>query len=149
MRHLTAKQNFYAKIFSTNLKITAAFRKLACFNNEKRVLMELLQSQVPDEKQGVFSLGKKFCMHKTNQLCIRASTVTMKPYFVKQSNFYLTAAFWRSFKVYNVMGVCIALGSLLASHPAAPGLIPGTPKNVSLDTAEIYRQHCLEQWTEA
>ena len=66
MRHLTAKQNFYAKIVSTDLKIIAAFRKLACFNNENKVLMELLQPQVADEKQGVLSLGKKFCMHKTN-----------------------------------------------------------------------------------
>ena len=32
--------------------------------------------------------------------------------------------------------------SILASHPAAPGSIP---KNFSLDVAEIYRLHCLEQ----
>ena len=29
-------------------------------------------------------------------------------------------------------------GSICASHPAAPGLILGVPKNLSLDVAEIY-----------
>ena len=37
----------------------------------------------------------------------------------------------------------------LALHLAAPGLILGIPKNFSLDVAEIYWWHCLEQWTEA
>ena len=37
--------------------------------------------------------------------------------------------------------------SILASHQAAPGLIPGIPKNFSLDVAEIYWRH-LEQWIE-
>ena len=32
-------------------------------------------------------------------------------------------------------------------HPT--GLILGIPKNLSLDVAEIYWRHCLEQWTEA
>ena len=36
----------------------------------------------------------------------------------------------------SVLGGCIA--QILASHPAATGLILGIPKNFSLDVAEIY-----------
>ena len=38
---------------------------------------------------------------------------------------------------------------VLASHPAALGSILGIPKIFSIDAAEIYRWHCLEQLTEA
>ena len=41
------------------------------------------------------------------------------------------------------------MGGILAWHPAAPGSILGIFKNFSLDVAEIYRRHDLEQWTEA
>ena len=40
------------------------------------------------------------------------------------------------------------LHSILAPHPAAPSSILGIPNNFSLDVAEIYSQHCLEQQTE-
>ena len=40
-------------------------------------------------------------------------------------------------------------GSRLPSHPATPGLILRVPTNFSLDVAEIYCQHCLEQLVEA
>ena len=40
------------------------------------------------------------------------------------------------------------MDSILISHPAAPGLILSIPKNFSLDVAEIYWHHCLEQWTQ-
>ena len=38
---------------------------------------------------------------------------------------------------------------ILISHPAATGSNLGIPKKCSLDVAEIYGQHCLEQRTEA
>ena len=40
-------------------------------------------------------------------------------------------------------------GSILAPHPAALGSILGIPEKFSTYVAEIYLQHCLEQWTEA
>ena len=40
-------------------------------------------------------------------------------------------------------------GSILALHPTALGLIASVLKNFSLDVAEIYCQHCSEQWTGA
>ena len=45
--------------------------------------------------------------------------------------------------------VCRLEGRTPASHPAAPGLILGVPENFSLDAAEHYWWHCLEQWSEA
>ena len=41
------------------------------------------------------------------------------------------------------------VANILASNPAAPGSILGIPKNFSLDVAESYCRHCLEQWSEA
>ena len=38
------------------------------------------------------------------------------------------------------------MDSALAAHPAALCSILGIPKNFSLDVAETYWQHCLEQW---
>ena len=36
---------------------------------------------------------------------------------------------------------------ILASNPGTLVFILGVPESVSLDVAEIYRWHCLEQWT--
>ena len=36
-------------------------------------------------------------------------------------------------------------GSILASHPAAPGLVLGVPKNLFFDVAEINLRHWLEE----
>ena len=36
------------------------------------------------------------------------------------------------------LGAALHRGSILASHPAAPGSILGVPKNFSIDVAEIY-----------
>ena len=38
---------------------------------------------------------------------------------------------------------------VLPWHKATPGSILGVLDNFSLDVAEMYWQHCLEQWTEA
>ena len=38
----------------------------------------------------------------------------------------------------QIMGGGLHRGSILATHPAAPGLILGILKNFSLDVAEIY-----------
>ena len=48
-----------------------------------------------------------------------------------------------------VGGPHITVDSILASHPAAPGLILGVPKIFSdLDVVEIYQQRALlRQWT--
>ena len=40
------------------------------------------------------------------------------------------------------------MDSILALHQVAPGEILSISKNFSLDVAEIYWQHFLEQWTE-
>ena len=41
------------------------------------------------------------------------------------------------------------IDSVLAWHPAAPGLILSIPKKIYLYAAEIYWRHCWEKWTEA
>ena len=41
------------------------------------------------------------------------------------------------------------MDSILASHPGALGLKLGVLKNFSFDFADIYLQHCLEQWPKA
>ena len=46
-------------------------------------------------------------------------------------------------------GAALHRVSILASHPAAQGLILCIPKNFSLDVAEFCWQLFLEQWTEA
>ena len=49
----------------------------------------------------------------------------------------------------KIVGAAKHRGCIPVSHPAAPGLILGMPKNISLDIAEIYCQHYLEQWKDA
>ena len=50
----------------------------------------------------------------------------------------------------TLLGVAYHRGSIRASHPAAPGLILGVPKNVFiLDVAEIYPQPSRVKRTEA
>ena len=45
--------------------------------------------------------------------------------------------------------ITFSLCTILALHPEAQGSILGIPGNFSLDFADIYWHHCLEQWTEA
>ena len=67
------------------------------------------------------------------ELDSRNPEITLRPIF----SFY---------EHYHILGRPLSTkDSILALLPAAPGMILGVPKNFSLDIAEIYWQHCLEQ----